>query len=111
MTETCRVGERLSPAGGVRITGLDLAQPLPPASAKRIWRAFLDHHFVVFSDQALNREQQYAFMTNFGEVEQHGSRLGQAKRHRVAHVISNLDGNGNPVDRSSSPVSNYRWHT
>src|SRR5262249_37974863 len=27
------------------------------------------------------------------------------------HVISNLDSAGNPVDRSSSAVSNYRWHT
>jgi taurine dioxygenase len=26
-------------------------------------------------------------------------------------VISNLDQDGNPVDRSISPVSNYRWHT
>jgi taurine dioxygenase len=26
-------------------------------------------------------------------------------------VISNLDSDGNPVDRSASPVSNYRWHT
>ena len=26
-------------------------------------------------------------------------------------MISNLDKDGNPIDRSSSPVSNYRWHT
>src|SRR5262249_56053604 len=69
------------------------------------------HPVVVFPDQALKREQQYAFAANFGEVEAHGGRNPQAKRYAVAHVISNLDGAGNPVDRSSSPVSNYRWHT
>ena len=26
-------------------------------------------------------------------------------------MISNLDKDGSPVDRSTSPVSNYRWHT
>ena len=101
----------LSPAGGVAVTGLDLAQPLTPDTSQRIREAFRDHHVVVFPDQVLNREQQYAFAANFGEVEAHGGRNPQAKRYAVAHVISNLDGAGNPVDRSSSPVSNYRWHT
>ena len=104
-------GPPLSPAGGVAVTGLDLAQPLTPDTSQRIREAFRDHHVVVFHDQVLNREQQYAFAANFGEVEAHGGRNPQAKRYAVAHVISNLDGAGNPVDRSSSPVSNYRWHT
>jgi alpha-ketoglutarate-dependent taurine dioxygenase len=109
--EACIVGPRLSPAGGVRITGVDLAQPLFDKAKERIAQAFRDHHVVVFPDQVLNREQQYAFIANFGEVETHGGRLRQNKRYAVAHVISNLDADGNPVDRSSSPVSNYRWHT
>ena len=45
----------------------------------------------------------------FGEIEPSGQ--PGSKRHAVAHVISNLDKDGNPVDRSASPVSNYRWHT
>jgi alpha-ketoglutarate-dependent taurine dioxygenase len=57
----------------------------------------------------LTREQQYAFAHNFGEIEPSGQ--PGSKRHAVAHVISNLDKDGNPVDRSSSPVGNYRWHT
>jgi taurine dioxygenase len=59
----------------------------------------------------LSREQQYTFIANFGEIEPHGDRNPQRKRYAVAHVISNLDRDGNPVDRSASPVSNYRWHT
>jgi len=105
------VGVPLSPAGGVAITGLDLSQPLTPDAWECIRGAFRDHHVVVFPDQVLEREQQYAFVANFGEIEAHGGRNSHSKRYAVAHVISNLDGAGNPVDRSSSPVSNYRWHT
>jgi alpha-ketoglutarate-dependent taurine dioxygenase len=103
------VGPRLSVAGGVTITGIDLAQALRPAPKKQILEALRDHHIVVFPGQALTREQQYAFARNFGGVEPSGQ--PGSKRREVAHVITNLDKDGNPVDRSSSPVSNYRWHT
>jgi alpha-ketoglutarate-dependent taurine dioxygenase len=99
---------RLSPAGGVRIAGVDLSAPLSAAVRGGILAAFRDHHVVVFPDQRLTREQQFAFSTNFGEVE---TKDVAGKRHGVAHVISNLDGEGRPVDRSFSSVSNYRWHT
>src|SRR5215469_13574492 len=105
------VGAPLSPAGGVAINGFDLSRSLTPDAWERIQEAFRDHHVVVFPNQVLNREQQYAFAANFGEVEAHGGGKPHGKRYAVAHVISNLDGAGNPVDRSSSPVSNYRWHT
>jgi len=105
------IGPRLSVAGGVAITGIDLAEPLPPESKGQILEAFCDHHVAVFPGQSLTREQQYGFARNFGEVEPHGGRQSGSKRHAVAHVIANLDQDGKPVDRSSSPVSNYRWHT
>lgn len=105
------VGPRLSAAGGVAISGIDLAEPLPPEPKRRILEVFRDHHVVVFPGQALTREQQYGFARNFGEVEPHGGRQAGNKQLEVAHVISNLDQDGNPVDRSPSPVSNYRWHT
>ena len=100
------VGSRLSLAGGVEIIGIDLAQPLAAEPKVQILAAFRDHHVVVFPGQTLTREQQYVFAANFGDVEPHGN-----KHRPVAHVISNLGSDGNPVDRSSSPVSNYRWHT
>ena len=103
------MGPRLSTAGGVAITGIDLAEPLARAPKRQILEAFRDHHIVVFPGQALTREQQYGFARNFGEVQPSGQ--PGSKRHAVAHVISNLDKDGNPVDRSGSPVGNYRWHT
>lgn len=103
------VGPRLSAAGGVKIMGIDLAEPLQCAAKNRILAALLGHHIVVFPGQTLTRERQYAFAQNFGEVEPSGQPGN--KRQAIAHVISNLDKDGNPIDRSSSPVSNYRWHT
>ncbi len=108
---SCIIGAPLSEAGGVTITDLDLSTPLPPNRREQIREAFRVHHFLVFPDQALSREQQFEFIANFGEIERHGVRNGQTKRYTAAHVISNLDSDGNPVDRSTSPVSNYRWHT
>jgi taurine dioxygenase len=107
----CRLGSRLSPAAGVAVTGIDLAQPLTRDQRETIVEALCNHRVVVFPGQSLTREQQFAFAANFGEVEHHGGRGGAAKRYGVAHVLSNLDANGTPVDRSSSAVSNYRWHT
>jgi alpha-ketoglutarate-dependent taurine dioxygenase len=109
--ERCAVGPRLSPACGVALVGVDLSRPLSPALRKRIAQALLLHHVVVFPGQELSREAQFAFTANFGEVDYPEARRAQGKHRRVAHVISNLDGAGNPVDRSASPVSNYRWHT
>jgi taurine dioxygenase len=108
---SCILGPRLSEAGGVEITGLDLSRPLPASQREQIRSAFRVHHVVVFPEQVLSREQQFAFIANFGEIERHGVRNAQTKRYAAAHVISNLDSDGNPVDRSQSPVSNYRWHT
>ncbi len=105
------IGPRLSAAGGVVIAGVDLSQPLSPALTEWIFAAFRDHQFVIFRGQALSREQQFAFSAGFGEVEPHGDRTAAGKRYGVAHVISNLGSDGTPVDRSASPVSNYRWHT
>jgi alpha-ketoglutarate-dependent taurine dioxygenase len=109
--ERCAIGPRLSAAGGVALVGADLSRPLSAALRQQIVDALLAHHVVVFPGQELSREAQFTFTVNFGEVEQPEARRARGKRHWVAHVISNLDGAGNPVDRSSSPLSNSRWHT
>ncbi len=108
-----RIGEplvRLSPAGGVTIAGIDLAQPLAPGQKDAIVAALLAHHVVVFPDQSVTREQQFAFAANFGEVEVHGAHRGETKRYGVAHVMSNLGADGKPTFRFSR-AANYHWHT
>ena len=101
--------ERLSPAGGLT-AGLDLSRPLSSGLVGTIRAAILAHHIVVFPGQSLTREQQFAFAANFGAVEAHGGERGETKRRDVAHVISNLDADGNPTIRIS-PAANYHWHT
>jgi alpha-ketoglutarate-dependent taurine dioxygenase len=108
--ERFTAAHRLSPAGGMRIAGVDLAQPLSPEVKDAIVEAFLAHHVVVFPDQALTREEQFTFAANFGEVEVHGAHRGESKRYDVAHVMSNLDADGRPVVRTSK-AANYHWHT
>jgi taurine dioxygenase len=99
----------LSTAGGAEIIGADISQPLADSARKRIRQALLDHQFLVFPGQSLTREQQYAFTAQFGDVEAHGGgRPG--KRQDVAHLTTNLDGDGNPSDRFAKGA-NYRWHT
>jgi len=107
---TARKSAPLSPAGGVRIDGVDLAQPLTAEQKDAIGAAFLAHHIVVFPGQALTREQQFAFAANFGEVEVHGAHRGETKLYGVAQVMSNLGADGNPIFRFSR-AANYHWHT
>ncbi|MBV9017240.1 MAG: TauD/TfdA family dioxygenase [Alphaproteobacteria bacterium] len=94
----------------MRISGIDLSQPLASEAQDAIWQAFLAHHVVVFPKQFLTREQQFAFAARFGEVEVHGAHRGEAKRYDVAHVMTNLDSDGRPVIRVSK-AANYHWHT
>jgi alpha-ketoglutarate-dependent 2,4-dichlorophenoxyacetate dioxygenase len=101
---------RLSPAGGARLSGIDLSRPLSLGQKDAVVTTFLTHHVVVFPDQALTREQQFAFAANFGEVEVHGAHRGESKRYGVAHVMSNLGDDGKPRLRISK-AANYHWHT
>ncbi len=102
--------QRLSLAGGARLAGIDLAQKLSPRLKDAIVEAFLAHQIVVFQEQSLTREEQFAFAANFGEVEAHGGHRGETKRYGVAHVMSNLGADGNPTIKFSR-ASNYHWHT
>jgi alpha-ketoglutarate-dependent 2,4-dichlorophenoxyacetate dioxygenase len=100
----------LTPALGGRIEGADLSRPLSTEDKDAIWRAFLAHHVLVFPNQKLSREQQFAFVAHFGEVEAPEARRANGKRHDVAHVMTNLDADGNPTVRYSA-AANYHWHT
>ena len=102
--------EKLSPALGARISGIDVSRPLSLEERKAVWCAFLEHHVLVFSAQSLSRERQFEFAANFGEVEGPEARRASGKRHGVAHVMTNLGADGNPTVRYSA-AANYHWHT
>ena len=104
-----RVGHRLSPAGGVEITGADLARAVPESLIALLHRALLDHHVVVVPDQALTKEQQHDFTRRFGELEDHVARHSDA-RYGIVHSVTNLDRDGNPSE-TLEIRGNYFWHT
>src|SRR4051794_21896044 len=108
--ENPQIGERLSPAGGVAITGADLSRPLSPSVRDAILAAFRDHHIVVFRDQDLSNEEQLAFTLQFGEIEEHVGRHTAASRYGLVHTVTNLDDDGRPTTRLKQS-GNYHWHT
>jgi alpha-ketoglutarate-dependent taurine dioxygenase len=46
--EAFSIGSRLSPAGGVEITGADLSRPLSPDRLAAVLAAFRERHILVF---------------------------------------------------------------
>lgn len=68
------------------VVGLDLNQPLDGEDFRRIHRAHLDHHVLVFRDQRISPEQQIAFSRRFGALQIHVLHQfhlkGQGLRHR-----------------------------
>ena len=60
---------RVEPSGaacGARITGLDLSQPLDPATVAEIRTAWLEHHVLAFPDQAMSDDDLERFTLYFG---------------------------------------------
>lgn len=107
---TPSIGARLSPAGGVAITGADLSRPLPADLREAVLAAFREHHVVVFRDQDLSKEEQLAFTLQFGEIEEHVGRHSAAGRYGLVHMVTNVDEDGRPTTKLSA-VGNYHWHT
>lgn len=108
--EVPTIGHRLSPAGGVAITGADLSLPLPLALREQVHAAFLAHHVLVFRDQDLSKEEQLEFTLQFGEIEEHVGRHAAAARYGLVHMVTNLGEDGNPTTKLVQS-GNYHWHT
>lgn len=104
------IGRRLSPAGGVEITGADLSRQLSPDVLEAILGAFRDHHILVFRDQDLSQGEQLAFTRQFGEIEEHVARHSAASRYGLVHTVTNVGDDGRPTT-ALSQVGNYHWHT
>ena len=81
----------LSGVLGAEIRGLDLSRPLDDGTIRDVREAFVEHHVVVFRDQALTSEQQMAFGRQFGELDVHPFVEGQAEFPEVLDVITEPD--------------------
>jgi taurine dioxygenase len=61
----------LTPTIGAEITGIDLREPLDPATLRDMRAALLDWKVLFFRDQDITTEQHLAFATSFGKLEVH----------------------------------------
>jgi alpha-ketoglutarate-dependent taurine dioxygenase len=108
--EAFSIGSRLSPAGGVEITGADLSRPLSPDRLAAVLAAFRERHILVFRDQDMSQDEQLAFTRQLGEIEEHVGRHSAAGRYGLVHTVTNLDEDGRPTTKLIQ-VGNYHWHT
>ena len=89
--------KRLSDALAAEIEGVDLSQPIGGTMKDAIYDALLQHHVLVFRNQALTRAQQGIFATNYGELEGHVGRLRNGERYPVINDITNIQPDGKKI--------------
>ena len=90
------------------VVGLDLNQPLADDDFRRIHRAHLDHHVLVFRDQRITPAQQIAFSRRFGPLQIHVLHQFQLKGHPEILIVSNIVENNQPVGLGDA---GHFWHS
>jgi alpha-ketoglutarate-dependent 2,4-dichlorophenoxyacetate dioxygenase len=100
------------------VSGVDLRQPLDPATQAEIQAAIDRHAVLVFHGQDLDDQQQIAFAEGFGPPESSTLRLRRGPnrlQHEALVDVSNLDEYGQPVAaedrRRLFSLGNRIWHT
>jgi taurine dioxygenase len=94
---------------GARVIGVDLTEPLPDETRRRVLDGFHRHRVLLFRGQQLTKEQQIAFSRLFGRLEQHVLKQFLAPGHPELLVISNIIRNGSPIGLYDGDVE--EWHT
>jgi len=93
---------------GAEVVGLDLNQPLSDEDFRRIHRAHLDHHVVVFRDQRITPDQQIAFSRRFGPLQIHVLNQFQLANHPEILIVSNVLKDGKPIGLGDA---GHFWHS
>lgn len=79
----------LSEHTGAEIRGVDLREPVDPATHAALNRAFLDHHVLVIRDQDFTPEQFKRAAQVFGELQQHDKRQHHVPGYPDVYYVSN----------------------
>ncbi|MCC2955799.1 TauD/TfdA family dioxygenase [Massilia sp. IC2-477] len=93
---------------GAEVLGLDLARPLGDEDFRRLHRAHLDHHVLVFRDQSITPREQVTFSRRFGPLQIHVLRQFQLPEQEEVLVISNIRENGQPIGLGDA---GHFWHS
>ncbi len=83
--------QRLSPALGAEISGVDLGEPLIDDTVAEIRRAFLDHLVIFFHHQSLTPEQYLRFARTLGEPSEYPFVAGLDGYPEITEVIKKED--------------------
>lgn len=95
-------------AVGAEVIGLDLTQPVGDADFRRIHRAHLDHHVLVFRDQHITPAQQVDFSRRFGPLQIHVLHQFALPDHPEVLIVSNIRENGQPIGLGDA---GHFWHS
>lgn len=90
------------------VIGLDLHQPLADDDFRRIHRAHLDHHVLVFRNQRITPAQQIAFSRRFGALQVHVLHQFHLAGHPEILIVSNIVEDGKPVGLGDA---GHFWHS
>ncbi len=105
---------RIAPALGAEVVGLDVSVPLDAATLARLRDAFDEHHLLCFREQDLTSDQQVAFSSQFGELETFPE-ADKTKEAPVVYHVANVSTDGELLGakhtQSIFQKVNARWHT
>jgi taurine dioxygenase len=94
---------------GAEIVGLDIGRPIDEADFRRIHRAHLDHHVLVFRDQRITPDQHIAFSRSFGPLEIHVLHQFHLEGHPEILIVSNIKkADGEPLGLGDAGAY---WHS
>lgn len=93
---------------GAEVLGLDLSRPVSDETFRRIHRAHLDHHVLVFRDLRITPQQQIEFSRRFGPLQIHVLHQFQLPGHPEILVVSNVVEDGKPLGLGDA---GHYWHS
>ncbi len=94
---------------GATVTGIDLAQPIPPAEFGRILRALGQYGVLRFPGQMLDIGDVKRFSELFGEIQGNPVRaMDRTQPFPEVGILSNIKENGAYI---GSPDAGQDWHT
>jgi len=107
---------KVHPNIGLEITGVDLSQPLDPATLQEIESLWRQYSVLVFPGQSLTEDQQIAFTRNFGELDVTVEEDKKSSKNPEVLRIGNVGEAGQRLD-PDHPIPMYfnaltrTWHT